>query len=80
MLPNPEIEKDLLNRFSYHKPDETAVEAHAAVRDAALTFAYEIVALCPASSERDAAVKKIELAMFLGNAAIARIDKDGARR
>lgn len=80
MMPNPDVEKDLLNRFNYHRPGEEAMDHHQVIRESALDLAYVIVSLVPDCRERSLALTNLEQAMFWANAAIARVDKDGARR
>ena len=63
---------DLVNRFAHHAPCGDQAARYEKVRALLLQVAREIVDLTPACSEQYAAVEKLEGAMFLANAAIAR--------
>jgi hypothetical protein len=63
---------DLEWRFAYHAPDEDRRKRHEQVRDACLTLAKAIDALCPNGREKSTAITKVEEAGFWANAAIAR--------
>ena len=58
--------------FQYHKPDENAVERHAALRNACHDLAVLINDACQDSREKSLAITKVEEAMLWANAAIAR--------
>lgn len=66
------IHDELTNRFTYHAPKGDQAERYATLRAAALEFARAVVRLCPAGSRRSRALDKIDEAMMLANAAIAR--------
>jgi hypothetical protein len=66
--------KDLANRFNYHKPTDDKIIAHSDIREAAFTFATVLNNLLPEGREKASALTKIEEAMFWGNAGIARSD------
>lgn len=65
-------EKELVNRFTHHPPDEAKKIQHEYIREAALKFARMVDGECPAGREQSLALTKIEEAMFWANAAIAR--------
>lgn len=77
---SPDEVKDLTNRFNYHKPDAQAMERHQDIRDAVYELAVDLMSTIPDSRERQLALINLEQAMFWANAAIARLDSDGARR
>ncbi len=64
--------KDLVHRFSYHKPDGLAVISHEEVRDAFCKVAITMEHILPEGREKSLAMTKIEEAMFWANAGIAR--------
>jgi len=65
-------EKDLLNRFTYHAPDERDVLNHEAIRNFGLDLARILNDLLPDSREKSLAMTKLEETIMWANAAIAR--------
>lgn len=57
--------------FRYHRPKEGQAQRYEAIRAAGKRFAVTVTALCPDSSERDAAIQHIREAVYNANAAIA---------
>jgi hypothetical protein len=76
---SPEAEADLQNRFSYHAPDEFKIQRHTRIRSDAYKLALQIVENCPESREQSLALTKLEEVVMWANAAIARMDEEGAR-
>lgn len=66
----------LENDFTYHKPFGNQPERYEQIRNNAKWLAELIVALCPDSRERSLALTSLEEAVFWGNAAIARNEKE----
>lgn len=64
--------EDLDNRFTYHPPNAEQIDRYQSIRENALTFAWRIKNLTPASREQSLAITKLEEAVFWANAAIAR--------
>lgn len=64
--------EDIANRFTYHPPLEGQPERYVKIRQAAADFARLLVAQCPLSAELDRAIDKLDEAVMLANAAIAR--------
>lgn len=58
--------------FKYHPPKDDQPERYVDLRDKAKEFAEMILQCCPASLERDRAIWKLEEAVMLANASIAR--------
>ena len=65
-------EQDLKNRFTYHAPKGDQAERYGQLREAALVFAQFACTLTPESREQTRAVNKLDEAVMLFNAAIAR--------
>jgi len=63
---------DLVNRFTYHAPQDGQGERYQKIRDTGLYVANLINAECPESPEKSLAVTRIEEAVMWANAAIAR--------
>lgn len=63
---------DLDNIYSYHKPSQSDITRHAAIRDAASAFAGVVLSNAGSGRERSLALTQIEQAMFWANAAVAR--------
>lgn len=57
--------------FKYHAPTPDQLPRYAAIRQAAKNMAEVLMANCPPSADRTAAIRKIREAMMTGNAAIA---------
>lgn len=64
--------EDLENRFSYHAPKGNQVRRYQRIREAGRRLAEFIDRECPPSSEKEKAVRHIEMAVMWANAAIAR--------
>ena len=60
------------NNFKYHAPTPEKLEAFQTIRTYAKDFADTINEVCPNTPEKIRAIRKLEEAMFLANAAIAR--------
>ena len=68
-----EMKKDDLDtRFGFRMPRNGQTRKYTEIRGEAKLLAVTICDLCPKSDERDAAITKIDEAMFWANAAIAR--------
>ena len=65
-------DKELENRFTYHAPKGDQAERYGQLREAALVFARFGCTLTPESREQTRAVNKVDEAVALFNAAIAR--------
>ena len=63
---------DLDNRFAYHAPKDDQAERYGAIRSAAKKFAALVISQTPTSREQTRAINKIDEAVFLANASIAR--------
>lgn len=63
---------DLANRFTYHKPHGDQNERYVAIREAAKEFAKLLARLTPPSREQSTAITKLDEAVMMANAAIAR--------
>lgn len=64
--------RDIENRFTYHPPKGDQTDRYEALRWTAQVLAKEIIIRCPRSRERSRAINKLEEAIMLANAAIAR--------
>jgi len=62
---------DLENLFTYHPPKNDQAERYEALRDAGRQFAETIVELTPGSPEQTLAVRDVQRAVMMANAAIA---------
>jgi hypothetical protein len=62
---------DLQDLFSYHAPDGDDRTRYEALRSAARNFAEAMIANCPPSADRSAAVRKVREALMTANASIA---------
>jgi hypothetical protein len=68
----PQINEDTVDSvFSYHQPKDDQPHRYEAMRDAARKFAWEIIGLCPESPERTLALRDVQRAVMMANAAIA---------
>ena len=65
-------EKDLDNRFTYHKPHGDQALRYEMIRDSARNFAEQVNERCPDSREKSLAVTHLEEAVMWANASIAR--------
>ena len=68
--------KDLEHRFNYHPPKGDQIGRYEKVRSTLLTAALTCVELTPCSPEQTRALNKLDEAMFLFNAAIARTENN----
>jgi hypothetical protein len=62
--------QDILNRFSFHKPDEKGVEDMRAIRRKVRDLASEIDVLCPESPSKATALTQLSFVMMSANSAI----------
>jgi hypothetical protein len=69
---NPDEEKELDIRFTYHAPKEGQQEKYVELRGLAKQFAIAVMNQCPVSREQSLALTKIEEAVMWANSAIAR--------
>jgi hypothetical protein len=68
----PQINDETLNHvFSYHQPKGDQTTRYFEVRNAARAFAAEILRRCPESPERTLALRDVQRAVMMANAAIA---------
>ena len=67
-----EMDEDLENRFTYHKPDSEDTVKFERIREMARQYAYILKNDCPSSRELSLALTKLEEVVFYANAAIAR--------
>ena len=65
-------EKDILNRFVYHKPKEDDSMKYITIRQQAKQFADIINGIVPESREKSLAITKLEEVVMWANAGIAR--------
>lgn len=68
----PDVAAEMTRRFTYHAPTGDQPDRYQAIREGALSLALTIVALCPPSSERAAALQHLDEAVMQANASIAR--------
>jgi hypothetical protein len=57
--------------FSYHAPTPDQIPKYTALREAAKIFAAVVMAACPQSADRTAALRKVREAVMTANAAVA---------
>jgi hypothetical protein len=71
---------DVIRRFTFH-PADTAerVQAHEDIRSMCLDLALSLQQQLPEGAEKDAAVFRLEEAMFWANASIARAPKESTK-
>lgn len=67
---------DLDNLFTYHPPFGTQLERYQSIRAAAKSFAEAIVDFTPASPEQTLAIRDVQRATMMANAAIALNEKN----
>ncbi len=82
VLPEPDVhvyapivddrEREIHNRFTYHAPTDSQAGRYQRIRYEAGQLARTFASLCPACPELDRAIDKIDEAVMLANAAIAR--------
>lgn len=63
---------NLVNRFTYHAPDDTRVQKHEQIRSECLDMADLLNELLPEGREKSLAITHLEEVMMWSNAAIAR--------
>lgn len=66
------INKDIENRFTYHRPTEAQAAKYPIIRDKAKELAYLIDELCPNGREKALAMTKLEECVMFANASISR--------
>ena len=69
-------DKDLENRFTYHKPFGDQPQRYEQLRAKAKELAKLIRDTCPHSRERSVALTELESAIMWANASIARNEKE----
>jgi len=62
---------DLDHIFTYHAPTPDQIPKYEALRDAARTFAEEIVNFTPPGADQSAAIRHVREAVFFANASVA---------
>ena len=62
---------DIERLFTYHPPQGDQAERYGKLRDAAKAYAKTIVALSPESAEQTLALRHVQEAAMMANAAIA---------
>jgi len=62
---------ELDNLFTYHAPKDNQQERYELLRANAKVFARCIMACCPDSADRSAAIRKVREAVMTANASIA---------
>jgi hypothetical protein len=67
-----QLNKDLENRFTYHKPTEKQAEKYEMLRSMIKQAAYMVTDLVPEGREKALALTKLEEAVMWANAGIAR--------
>lgn len=67
---------DLENLFTYHPPFGTQLERYQALRAAAKRFAEAIIDYTPVSAEQTLAIRDVQRAVMMANAAIALNEKE----
>lgn len=72
-------DKDLANRFGYHRPDAAKQFDHEFIRASCRRLAEQIIDSTHYCREQSLALTKLEEAMFWANAATARLDNEGER-
>lgn len=65
------MQPDLDDIFTYHRPFGDQTERYTQLREAAKTFAQTIVELTPRSAEQTLAIRDVQRAVMMANAAIA---------
>lgn len=68
----PQINDDTINHvFTYHAPKGDQASRYTAIREAGRRLALEILAMTPESPERTLALRDVQRAVMMANAAIA---------
>lgn len=70
------MQLDLDNLFTYHPPFGDQTERYVRVRAAAKAFAQTVVECTPSSPEQTLAIRDIQRATMMANAAIALNEKE----
>lgn len=65
------MQPDLDNIFNYHESFGDQTERYIRLREAAKAFAQKIVELTPRSAEQTLAIRDVQRALMMANAAIA---------
>jgi len=65
------MEFDIESLFTYHSPKDDQIPRYKRLRESAKEFAQTIVACCPDSADRTAAIRKVREAVMTANASIA---------
>ena len=65
-------DKDLVVRFTYHRPKDNQPELYERIRSSALDYARLLNAACPDSREKSLALTNLEECVMWANASIAR--------
>ena len=68
----PQLNLDLENRFSYHKPKDGQTRKYERIRDIAKNYADYLTDNCPRSRELSLALTNLEQVVMWANASIAR--------
>jgi len=71
-MPKPDTLKELLHRFTYHKPHPNSIPVFDGIRAYGKDFAVFVFEKVPDGCERSLAFAKIEEAVMWANAAVAR--------
>lgn len=71
LIENPALISWLDDTFSYHAPEGDQLERYARIRSKAKEFAAVVLANCPSSADRSAALRKVREAVMTANASIA---------
>ena len=71
MSETDEEAEQLANWFSYHPPHGNQAQSYERIRAAGKAFAEVLLAECPRSADRNAAVQHIREAVYNANASIA---------
>jgi hypothetical protein len=69
--PWPPLFDSIEDLFTYHPPQGDEPEQYTRIRAAAKTFAYILLANCPAGPDRAFAIRQIREAVMFANASIA---------
>jgi hypothetical protein len=68
----PQINDDTINHvFTYHAPKGDQANRYTAIREAGRRLSLEILAMTPESPERTLALRDVQRAVMMANAAIA---------
>jgi hypothetical protein len=71
------VSHEIIRRFTYHPADTAGrVQVHEDIRSMCLELALSLDAVLPAGAEKQAAIFRLEEAMFWANASVARQPKE----